>query len=201
MNEVKQKKSTTPSTPDEQLRGVLYQFVQLHNCWSEDRQAFVVQAEKLETVLNHLSKAAKTMGEFEPQVGQEVEGALRAATNRVVQVVLNAAGNLEDRTNRLDKNLAQAQSLLERYAVQTMWSDWKHWITIGITTLAVAIGVGVLVARLLMPAPTYPLTDDQLSALTDGRVYERVWPKLSAEDQAHWNAAKDKVYKIKPTQP
>lgn len=201
MSQVKQKESTMTSTPDERLRGVLYQFVQLHNRWSEDRQAFVAQAEKLEAVLNHLSKAAKTMGEFEPQVGQAVEGALRAATNRVVQVVLNATGDLKDRTDRLNQALGQAQSVLERYTVQTMWSDWKHWITIGLTTLAAAIGVGVWVARLLMPAPTYPLTDDQFSALRDGRVYERVWPKLSAEDQAHWNAVKDKVYKIKPTQP
>ena len=63
---------------------------------SEDRQEFIAEVGKLDGVLNHLATASKAMREFEPRVRQAMEESLRGATPKVVQVVLNAAGDLKD---------------------------------------------------------------------------------------------------------
>lgn len=125
----------------DRLSGVLFQFIQLYERLSADRQAFVGQAEKLEVALKHLSAAAKAMREFEPRVSQAMEESLRGATPKVVQVVLNAAGDLKDRTDQLNTALFQAESLLKRYEGQTIWSNWKNWVIIGLTAI-VARGDG-----------------------------------------------------------
>ena len=201
MSQVKQNESTRPLTPDERLRGVLFQFVQLHNRWSEDRQAFVLQAEKLATVLDQLSEAAQTLGEFEPQVGQEMEAALRAATHRVMQIVLNATGDLKGRTDELNQALGQAQSVLERYMVQTMWSDWKHWITIGLTAISGGVIVGLLVARLMMPTVSLPLTLHEAEELEQGETFSLVWPLLTPAEQKHYEQLAKTADTQKPSKP
>lgn len=193
MSPVKQNESTKPLTPDERLSGVLFQFVQLHNRWSEDRQALVGQAEKLEAVLAHLSAAAKAMREFEPRVGQAIEASLRGATPKVVQVVLNAAGDLKDRTDRLGTALAEAESLLERYEVHTLWPDWKQWITMGLTTIVCGTMVGLLVARLAMPTVPVLLTHSEAEALQRGETFALVWPLMSPAEQKHYAQLAKKV--------
>ena len=182
----------------DRLSGVLFQFVRLYERWSEDRQEFIAQAEKLEAVLNQMSAAAKGMGEFEPQVGQAVEESLQRATRKVVQVVLNATGDLANRTDGLNTALSQAESLLKRYEVQTLWSDWKHWITITLTAIVGGAIVGLLVARLMMPTINVSLTDSEAETLRQGEKFNWVWPLLSPVEQKHYEQLAKKADAHKP---
>ncbi len=188
-------KSTAPTesklSAADRLSGVLFQFLKLYERLSEDRQEFVAQAEKLEAVLKQMSAAAKAMSEFKPQVGQAVEESLRGATNRVLQVVLNAAVDLKDHTDRLNPALGQAESLLKRYEVQTLWSDWKHWITIGLAAIVGGAIVGLLVARLVVP--TVSLTDSEAEALQRGETFALVWPLMSPIEQKHYEQLAKRV--------
>lgn len=175
----------------DRLSGVLFQFIQLHERLSEDRQAFVGQTEKLEVALKHLSAAAKAMREFEPRVSQAMEESLRGATPKVVQVVLNAAGDLKDRTDRLDTALSQAESLLKRYEAETIWSNWKNWLIIGLTAIGAGAIIGLLVTRLMMS--TVSLTDAEVEAVQRGETFALVWPLLSPAEQKHYEQLAKKV--------
>jgi hypothetical protein len=182
----------------DRLSGVLFQFIQLYERLSEDRQVFVAQAEKLEAMLKQMSAAAKAMGEFKPQVGQAVEESLRGATHRVVQVVLNAAGDLKDCTDQLNPALGQAESLLKRYEVETIWSNWKNWIIIGLTAIGAGAIVGLLVTRLMLSTVSISLTDSEAEALQRGETFALVWPLMSPAEQKHYEQLVKKVNTRKP---
>ena len=59
--------------------------------------------------------------------------------------------------------------------------------------LVVAVGVGVLVSWLLMPAPIIPLSDNQQTTLLHGYVYDAVWPKLPPEDKEDWKQIENEI--------
>lgn len=190
----------------EQLKAVLFQFVTLYERWSEDRQVLMAQVAKLDEAIQNLSGEIESLSDLEPDLQERLQGTIKNAGTHVAEIVKWEASALAKETmgqqaNRLHRAIDDAELLLQRYALSSKWMDWKHFSSICLMALATAVGVGVFVAWLLMPAPTLPLTDDQFTALMNGKIYARVWPKLSAEDQAHWNAVKDKIYKTKPTQP
>jgi len=185
-------KAPAPSPASDKLQSILYQYIQLYESWSEDQQAFVTQAEKLEAVLNRLSSAAKTMGEFKPQViGQAVEASLQGALHRAVQAAVNAAGDLTDRTGRLNTTLSQTESILERYAA--MWSDWRHWITIGLTAVVSGVVVGLLAVRLTISTVSVSLAAPDADALQRGKTFALVWPLLSPAERKHYEQLAKKV--------
>jgi hypothetical protein len=183
---------------EDRLSGVLFQFIQLYEQLSADRQALDAQAAKLKVVLSEMSAAAKAVSEFKPQVSQAVEESWRGATHRMTQVVLNAAGDLKDRTEWLNTALSQAESLLKRYEVQTTWSDWKHWITIALTAMVGGTLVGLLVARLMMPTVSLPLSVYEAQALQQGETFNVVWPMLSPAEQKHYEQLAKKAGAQKP---
>jgi hypothetical protein len=180
----------------DRLSGVLFQFIQLYERLSEDRQTFIAQVEKLDAVLKLMSVTAKAMSEFKPQVNQAVEESLRRSTNRVLQVVLDAVEDLKHCTDRLNPALGQAESLLERYQLETIWSHWKNWLIIGLTTIGAGAIIGLLVTRLIMP--TFSLTDAEAEAVQRGETFALVWPSLSPAEQKHYEQLAKKVNSKKP---
>jgi hypothetical protein len=181
---------------EDRLSGVLFQFIQLYEQLSKDRQTLDAQAEKLKAVLSQMSAATKAMSEFKPQVSQAVEESLRGSTNRVLQVVLNAVEDFKYRTDRLNPALGQAESLLKRYEVETIWSHWKNWIIIGLTAMLSGAIVGLLVTRLMIP--TVSLTDAEAEALQRGETFALVWPLMSPAEQKHYEQLARKVNIRKP---
>lgn len=194
--------TATPLTPDQQLQAVLYQYVKLYERWSEDRQVLMAQVAKLETVIQNLSNEVGSFSELELDIQKKIRGSIQQASTQIVQSVKQEARALVEekihsQIERLDQMLGKTELLLLDYGTQTRREKWKIPGAAILSGLLVALGVGMLIAKLLMPAPTIPLTDDQYKALVDGLIYERVWPKLSPEAQADWQQTADKVYKTK----
>ena len=194
--------TATPLTPDQQLQAVLYQYVKLYERWSEDRQVLMAQVAKLETVIQNLSNEVGSFSELELDIPKQIRGSIQQASTQMVQSVKQEARALVEekihsQVDRLDQMLGKTELLLLHYGTQTRREKWKIPGAAILSGLVVALGVGMLIAKLLMPPPIIPLTDGQYQALMEGLVYERVWPKLSPEAQADWQQTADKVYKTK----
>lgn len=179
---------------EDRLLGVLYQFIKLHECWSKDRQVFADQIQQLEEAIQNLSGQVNAFSQLESAIQQQVQGSIRNAGTQIAQVVkqethLLMTEAIYGQVNRLAQVVREGESLLQHYYSQTRWQKWK---VLG-GSLVVALGVGVLVSWLLMPNPILPLTDSQQIALTNGYVYNAVWPKLPEEDKEDWNRIEKKM--------
>jgi hypothetical protein len=194
--------TAAPLTPDQQLQAVLYQYVKLYERWSEDRQVLMAQVAKLETVIQNLSNEVGSFSELELDIQKQIRSSIQQASTQIVQSVKQEARTLVEekvrsQVDRLDQMLGKTELLLLHYGTQTRREKWKIPGAAILSGLVVALGVGMLIAKLLMPPPIIPLTDGQYQALMEGLVYERVWPKLPPEAQADWQQTADKVYKTK----
>jgi hypothetical protein len=198
--------SEAPTQPklstEDRLSGTLYSFMKLYERWSEDRQAFIAEIAKLAAVIQNLSNEVSSLSELELAIQNQIRSSLQQASTQIVQSMKQEARILVEEkvyshVERLDQMLGKTELLLRDYETQTRREKWKIPGAAILSGLVVALSVGMLIAKLLMPAPTIPLTDDQYKALVDGLVYERVWPKLSPDAQADWQQTADKVYKTK----
>ena len=194
--------SKAPPSPylssEDRLLGVLYQFVQLHESWSTDRQTLRAQIVQLEEQIQALSGEVGSFSELESSIREQVQSSIRNAGSQIAQVVKQETNLLMTeavygQVNRLSQVVRDAESILQDHRSQTRWQQWKM---LGIT-LVVAVGVGVLVSWLFMPAPIIPLSDSQQTTLWHGYVYDAVWPKLPAEDQEDWKQIENEIARKK----
>ena len=186
----------------DRLSGTLYSFMKLYERWSEDRQAFIAEIAKLEAVIQNLSNEVGSFSELELDIQKQIRSSIQQASTQIVQSMKQEARALVEekicsQVDRLDRMLGKTELLLLHYGTQTRREKWKIAGAAILSGLVVALGVGMLIAKLLMPPPIIPLTNDQYTALAKGLVYERVWPKLPAEAQSDWQQTADKIYKTK----
>ena len=191
--------STQPNlSTEDRLLGVLYQFVKLHECWTKDwsgnQKALTDEINFLKKSIQNLSGVVSSCSQLEPAIQQQVQNIIRNAGAQIAQAVRQETNLLMTeavygQVNRLAQVVRDGESLIRHYQSQTRWQKWK---VLG-GSLVIALGVGVLVSWLLMPAPTLPLTQGDQIALIHGYIYDYVWPKLPAEDKADWNQIQKKM--------
>ena len=150
--------TATPLTPDQQLQAVLYQYVKLYERWSEDRQVLMAQVAKLETVIQNLSNEVDSFAELELDIQKQIRSSIQQASTQIVQSVKQEARALVEekihsQIERLDQMLGKTELLLRDYGTQTRREKWKIPGAAILSGLLVALGVGMLIAKLLMPAP------------------------------------------------
>lgn len=197
--------SPVPAAPvtlsaEERLSGMLYQFMQLHDRWMEERQDFLAQTATLDTVIKSLSKEGKAFAGLEAQVRQSIETSLHAAAYQAAQALKEGAGELADRVvmyhvDQLNQTLGKGQSLLQSYEVQTERASWKHLGTIVLSTVLSGVLVGLFVARLMMPTVSLPLSHDEAKALQLGETLVKILPLMSDAEKKRFNQLADKVDK------
>lgn len=194
--------SAAPETlsAEDRLSGMLYQFLQLHDRWMEERQDFVAQTAKLDAVIKSLSKEVKTVAGLEPQLSQSIETSIHAAAYRAAQAVKEGAGELADKVvmyhvDQLNQTLGKGQSLLQSYEVQTERASWKHLGTIVLSTVLSGVLVGLLVAKLMMPTVSLPLNSEEAKALQLGQTLVKILPLMSDTEKKRFNQLADKVDK------
>lgn len=194
--------SNAPETlsAEDRLSGMLYSFMQLHDRWMEERQDFVAQTAKLDTVIKSLSKEVKTVAGLEPQLRQSIETSIHTAAYRAVQAVKEGSGELADKVvmyhvDQLNQTLGKGQLLLQSYEVQTERASWKHLGTIVLSTVLSGVLVGLLVARLMMPTVSLPLSHDEAKALQLGETLVKILPLMSDAEKKRFNQLSDKVDK------
>jgi uncharacterized protein YicC (UPF0701 family) len=122
---------------EDRLLGVLYQFVQLHECWTKDwsknREELEDQIQQLEKTIQALSGKMTSFAKLESTLQQQVQGIIHHAGNQIAQTVKQETHALVEQivyaeVSRLSHTVREAKSLLEDYSrayrVQTRWGRW-----------------------------------------------------------------------------
>ena len=185
--------------PEEQLEAILFQFVNLYERWSEDRQKAAKQGADIEKFIKQFASEVDRFSAIENAVIEKLKKSLSDTTVTISSMVYDAVSHSVDRS--LDNSARKIRESAD-YA-ENVFSAYKsslnlsHWKLVAITALS-SITVSLLIVWWLMPKPTIPLTDAQLTAYHNGMVLNSFWDKLSHRQQ-QWllNVADDKENKEK----
>ena len=174
-------------TMEDRLKSIAYQFVKLYERWSEDRQEAAKQRADLEELIEALGEYIQNFKELEPKARQQWAASMQKAladTAEHVGTLLSkeAVRVVEETSQHLDRVVHRATETLSSYQEEVVKTQWK---VIGVSALT-TIATSLLVVWLLIPKPTLPLSNQQISYLNRVLMFEQIWPKLSKFDKEHW---------------
>lgn len=188
-----------PLSQEEQLESLLFQFVNLYERWSEDRQVAAKQGSDLAKVLKAFSDEIERFSDIREDVKRTLISLLSSHTDRVSKhlegALLKALEKGSDSAlTRLKEASFKAESLLTDYHDSLKISRWKM---MGVSFLSSVIA-SLLIVKLLIPAPTLPLTEQQITSMAMGRLTNKIFYQLSEEEQRHWlNVAEKAMLSLK----
>lgn len=165
------------------LEEVMHQFLLLSERFAEERQLLNKQTVELTKVLTRLSLQVEKLGEADRHLRDQVESSIKSASNHLAdRAMKEMGGSLHQVTGQLAEKVQSATRTLMQYENEVVTFGWK-WIG---TMVFTAILTSLLLVWFLMPRPTLPLTQQQLSDLNQGEITRLIWPKLSSKEKQHW---------------
>jgi len=171
-------------TSEEQLEAILFQFVNLYERWSEDRQLLMKYAMSTTDLLKVFKEEVSSFQASEEQVREAIIKSIHVASTNAVGALANEVGKkaldaVNSVTNKLKNSVDSAEKILQEYQHSIKRSQRK---IIGISFLTTIV-TSLLVVWLLIPRPTLPLTDEQMDVMHMGYAFNAIYDKLSKEDQ------------------
>jgi hypothetical protein len=173
-------------TPEEHLESILFQFVNLYERWSEDRQVAARQGADIAKFVKAFSEQVAIFESIEEGVRDDMTTSIEAAAKNtgvsMGKMIGEAASKeVEPIVRKLREAVHDAEMSLSRYRSD---SRLTKWTTIGITAFSsVAVSLIISWAIMLRLKPTMPLTNDQIATYQTGIFFESVWPKLSTKQR------------------
>jgi exonuclease VII large subunit len=172
----------------QRLESVLFQFVQLYERWSEDRQVVAKLANSIKELGDVLIQQMQRFGELEPQVRRKIEESISIASNQVGRIVSeeankSALNQVKHTVDQLEATVERARKAILTYEREVVSMHWKVIIGAVITTVLTC----VFLVWLVIPKPAVPMTNDQVRVLTNGKLFDVIWPKLTEKEQERWH--------------
>lgn len=173
-------------TPEEQLEAILFQFVNLYERWSEDRQKAAKQGADIEKFIKQFASEVDRFSAIENAVIEKLKKSLNDTTVTISNMLYDAVSHSVDRS--LDNSVRKIKE--SAHYAENVFSEYKsslnlsHWKLVAITALS-SITASLLIVWFLMPKPTLPLTYDDMKIYKLGKTFSELWPILP-EDKKKW---------------
>lgn len=173
-------------TSEEHLESILFQFVNLYERWSEDRQVTAKQSADLAKFVKVFAQQVNEFATLEEKVREDIHASMRTEAKNMAVYLGETIGEaarkqIEPTIKQLDEACDEARSNLMGYYLQV---SSAKWMTIGVTVVTTIL-TSLLIVKCLMPVPTSPLTNQQIDTYRAGEVFELIYPKLSPK-QKQW---------------
>lgn len=199
MTESSESEIESSFTPTEQLETLLYQFVTLAERLEEGRSISYKQNGDMALLIKKLTDQVQKLSASGVSVRQELVQAIKDILNDEGKAVLHlikheSSDYLNKAALRLEKSCENVTQTLTGYEKNQGYSKWMMFAA----GIIAGVVVGLTTIKFLMPAPTLPLTQDQLIDMQGGELMEQIWPKLSKTDQAHIKAAGAEIKRQNP---
>ncbi len=171
-------------TPAEHMASLLYQFMNLYERWSEDRQVAAKQGYDTAQFLKAFAEEVRRFSSLEQNVRESIDmGISRAFANAVQDVsqTISEAATLEMNATlkRLEDSVMTAEQSLAKFKGYSFLTHWK----IVLFSLLSMIATCFFMLWFLMPRAV--LSDWQLGNCELGNQILEVWPMLN-KDEKHW---------------
>jgi hypothetical protein len=183
LQSVEQEESLTPA---EQLEAILFQFVNLYERWSEDRQVAAKQGADIAKFVKEFTDQVEHFESIEEFVRAQIRSSMNDATVLVASSISRAATDaIQKETSRAADDIRDAVSTAKGLLTSYQSSlNMTHWKMLGAMVLS-SIATSLLIVYFLTPKPTLPLTGNDIQIYELGRTFSQIWPTIS-EEKKRW---------------
>jgi hypothetical protein len=181
-------------TSEEQLEAILFQFVTLYDRIAEDRQVTAKQGADIAKFVKEFAREVTQFSSLEEKVRNDIHACIKNEAKSMTtdigkSLARTAFSETEPTINKLREATNDARRLLNVYYAEMSTTHWK----IILAAVASSILTSLLIVWLLMPKPTLPLSDLQLTRYELGKTFSEVWGGLPKEKQDwFWSRATEK---------
>lgn len=171
-------------TSEEHLEAILFQFVNLYERWSEDRQVTVKQSSDLAKFVKEFAQQVNQFATLEEKVRNDIHTSIRREAENTAVYFSKTIGEaarseVEPTVRKLSEAVDESENVLHRYRSSLRFANWAM--------VAVSVASSILASLLIMwwliPKPTLPLTSQQVRYLVTGESFNEIWPKLSKTEK------------------
>ncbi len=179
---------THVTEPDSNLLGslenILYKFLSLHDLIAKQQHLLQLQNEQLTKEIASLAEVIAQHQKLEPAIRQQLAVSVQ-------MVAKNLGTKLGEETRKaMYQAIDQTAYQLQRASEQThralenahAFANHRFWKELAIT-LACSIISSILSVWLLIPAPTVPLTNEQMALYQLGNNFNDLYQKLPKREQ------------------
>lgn len=171
-------------TPEEHLEAILFQFVNLYERWSEDRQVTAKQSSDMAKFVKEFAQQVNQFANLEEKVRDDIHTSIRREAENTAVYFSKTIGEAAKKeiaptVDKLRAASNDASHVLSRYQSSMGWESWKMVAV----SVASSVFLALLIVFFCMPKPAIPITDQQLEYLKFGESMRYVWPKLSKAEQ------------------
>lgn len=196
MHEVKQKIAEKKViTSEEHLESILYKFITLYGQLEIGRKKAKKQRRATADLIKAFSSEVIRFSKLEEYVIAKFKQGLEQTTANVSTMVHDAVSqSIEHAIGHSAMNIKHSAKDAERVFSQYQSAlNWSHFKVVVITAI-ISILACLAVVWWVMPKPTLPLTDTQISTYKNGIIFNSFWEKLSTR-QKNWllNIARGKA--------
>lgn len=168
----------------DELKAILYQYKKLCDRWSEDRQDFAKQGYDIEQLVNVFTEKVEQFSKLEPIVKQKLVASIQEAAKEGVKQVHDATrAEMNEAVSftleRFQNTVHEARELLKGYEKKSRIDELFSYGKV----IIVGIVSALLIVKLMMPNPIYPIDDERLHYIWAGEKLNQIWPKLSKAEQ------------------
>jgi hypothetical protein len=173
-------------TPEEHLEAILFQFVNLYERWSEDRQVTAKQSADLAKFVKEFAQQVNQFASLEEKVRDDIHTSMRTEAENMAVYLGRKIGDaaseeVEPTVRQLRDVVDESESVLSRYQSSVRFANCKMVVVSVFSSLLFAL----LIVFFLMPKPVLPISDEQIEYLKFGESMRYVWPKLLKTEQEH----------------
>jgi hypothetical protein len=171
-------------TPDEHLEALLFQFLNLYERWSEDRQVTAKQSADLAKFVKEFAHQVGQFATLEGKVREDIQSSIRTEAENTAVYFSKTIGEevRKEVAPTVDKIRAasdDAGRVLSGYQSAIRFANWEM---VGVSVFS-SILISILIVWFFMPKPTLPLTSQQARYLVTGESFNEIWPKLTKAEK------------------
>jgi hypothetical protein len=173
-----------PLSIEEHQEALLFQFVNLYERWSEDRQVAAKQGHDLSKQITQFVEAVSRFSSIEEAVIAKLKKSLHETVVNLAEQANSATRNaVESALGNSIKCMSDAATTVDAILASNQQIKWlSHVKTLAVNILC-SLVVSSAIVWLFMPQPSLPLTQEDMNTYMIGKKFVHLWPTLSKEKQ------------------
>jgi len=185
-----------PLSLEDRLTAIAYQFVNLYERWSEDRQVAAKHSAEIADLVNRLTVQVSRLEGLAPEVEESLKKSVFQAAQSVTQSMAQplrqeVIQQTKIFASNLDRLLHSAQEALLKTSVQSF--RWQLQM-LGLS-LVCCLMISFFFIKFWMPRPHLPLMEDQVRKLANGYLLETIWPHMTEGEKTRFEHLVDMARK------
>lgn len=186
-----------PLSPDEKLSALLYQYLNLHDRWSEDRLAFAKRGAELDEIIAAIDQEVGELYRMRKTLTSDVGQALSGAVDRSA---IKISGALEKQSKqalaRTKEGLDDTLNNLSRTASRILNESSATRLSWAAGAVVLSLLSGVFIIKFLLPLNLYELSQEDIRNLGYGQDFVTMFREGTPSEKkwikTHWEKFKNK---------